>query len=594
MKKVCFLITCFFFGIYYSQKEEFSNYYKIKKNYENYPENDVRAFKYLNNYIYLAKKENNNKQLAQGYEDAVFYSSSEKQKLIYADSTIMASLLTKNNDLISDAYLGKGVIYYFNYKKYKPALEEYLKAYQYSKDSKDDYLKNEILYHLGVVKSHLGYYDSALAHFQKANSFFFKKIQEKAHPNIIFNNKKGYYNTLHRIIVCQRNLKRHNSVDSLIITGLLRTKNDRDFSQEYGYFLKEKGISEFRKKDYQSAMASLKKSLPPIVKINDFAWATVDYFYIGKSYLAINKPQKALLYFQKVDSVFNKHNFILPELRENYELLIYHYKNEKNNSKELYYTKQLLRADQLISKDFAYLSSTIHKEYDTKTLFDEKEKLEKVTSWGIQIIAGLIILAISLVTCIIIRFKNEQKIKLNYKILEEKIINYSYLPSTRSITKIKDEDKSALNETMVNNILKKLQSFEEKHGFIEYGLTINKLANKLNTNSTYLSQIINEYKGVNFNRYLGELRINYITNKLYNDKVFLNYKIETLAEKCGIASRTNFSNLFMEINGIRPTDFIKKRQQDMKINCRNFPKFNKIQLMSNQTSSSRLNLSKED
>nr|WP_252730327.1 AraC family transcriptional regulator [Chryseobacterium indologenes] len=43
----------------------------------------------------------------------------------------------------------------------------------------------------------------------------------------------------------------------------------------------------------------------------------------------------------------------------------------------------------------------------------------------------------------------------------------------------------------------------------------------------------------------------------------MNYKIETLAEECGIASRTNFSNLFREINGMRPTDFIKKRRKDI-------------------------------
>jgi hypothetical protein len=46
----------------------------------------------------------------------VFYSASSVDKLKYADSTVYAALLSKNNDIISDAYLGKGIIYYFNYK----------------------------------------------------------------------------------------------------------------------------------------------------------------------------------------------------------------------------------------------------------------------------------------------------------------------------------------------------------------------------------------------------------------------------------------------------------------------------------------------
>ncbi len=571
MKKIYFLIAFSFFTIFSSQQKTFSDYYNLKKNYENFPENDSRAFSYLNKYILLAKANKNYTQLVQAYKDAVFYSISGNDKLKYADSTITAALLTNNNDLISDAYLGKGIIYYFNFKKYKPALDEYLNAYEYSQGSNDEYLQNEILYHLGVVKSYLGYNDSALDHFHKANIFFYKKTQETAHPNTIFNNKKGYYNSLHRMIVCYRNLHNYKSIDSLINTGLSQTQNDPDYEQEYGYFLKEKGIEELRKKQFSNALQNLQKSLKPIAHIKDFTWATVDFFYIGKSYLALENSQKAIIYFQKVDSVFQKHNFILPELRENYELLINHYKTEKNEQKELYYTKQLLKADRIITKDFSYLSATIHKEYDTRTLQEEKAKLEAKTSWGTWIILGLVFLAIFLIVIIFRKYKIEQKVKINYSVLENKIINNEYLLVQKFDSKLKVDEKCTVNQELVHTILGKLKCFEEKCGFIENGLTINKLAHRLNTNSNYLSQVINEYKGVKFNRYLSELRINYITNKLYNDKVFLSYKIETLAEKCGIASRTNFSNLFQEINGIRPTDFIKKRQKDVATGCKSFP-----------------------
>ncbi|UQB69164.1 helix-turn-helix domain-containing protein [Epilithonimonas zeae] len=577
MKKIYFITILLIFKSLYSQQKQFSDFYELKKNYEYFPENDSRAFQFLNKAISLSKKEKNNYQLVQAYKDAVFYTASSKDKLKYADSTILSALSTKDNDLISDAFLGKGIIYYFNYKKYKSALDQYLKAYQYSENTKDEYLKNEILYHLGVVKSYLGYYDSALEHFQKANQFFYKGIQEKAHPNIIFNNKKGYYNTLHRIIVCQRNLKNYKALNSLINIGLSQTQNNPDYKQEYGYFLKEKGIEAFRNKKFTNAISSLQESQKPLLKIKDFSWATVNYFYIGKSYLANDNPAKAILYFKKVDSVFQKHNFILPELRENYELLILHYKDQKDTDKELYYTKQLLQADRIINKDFAYLSSTIHKKFDTKILQDKLNNTNSVGAWIVGILSSV---AITLMLLLVMKEKNERKTRINYKILEDKILNSIY---TLAQDKIKIEspehheetEKCPLNENLVENLLCKLKSFEDKCGYIENGLTINKLAHKLRTNSTYLSQVINDHKGMNFNRYLGELRINYITNKLYTDKVYLNYKIETLAEKCGIASRTNFSNLFREINGMRPTEFIKKRQEYITKNTddskKNFP-----------------------
>lgn len=563
MKKFYFFLVVLFFGFSHSQINRLSDYYDIKKNYEKFPENDSRAFPFINKYIALAKKNKDHTQLVQAYKDAVFYSDSETNKVKYADSTILSALITKNNDLISDAYLGKGIVYYFNYKKYKPALNEYLMAYEYSKDSSNEYLKNEILYHVGVLKSYLGYYDSALEHFVKANGYFQKNSLQQAHPNIIFNHKKGYYNSLHRIIICHRNLQNYETADSLINTGLKETYQHPDYQQEYGYFLKEKGISELRKNDFEQAILHLKNSLTPIANINDFAWATVDFFYIGKAYLGLNDRSKAILQFQKVDSVFQKHNFILPELRENYELLINHYKEENNKEKELYYTKQLLKADRIISTDFSYLSSRIHKEYDTMALQEEKNRLESTTSWGIWVIAGLCVLAAILTSVIIRKYRIEKHIIINYRILEDKLLNNSYQQSQRNEL-LHEEERCTVNQELTFNILSKLKCFEEKFGFTEHGLTINKLAHKLHTNSTYLSQIINEHKGMNFNKYLGELRINYITQKLYSDKSYLNYKIETLAEKCGIASRTNFSNLFQEINGMRPTDFIKKRQKDIK------------------------------
>ncbi|MBD3904093.1 AraC family transcriptional regulator [Chryseobacterium sp. Ch-15] len=568
MNRFYFILLLFIFNIFYSQQESYSDFYKIKKKYENYSENDTTAFRFLKGYISLAKKEKDYPHLVEGYNDAIFYSSSADAKLKYADSTIFAAKLSSNTDLISDAYLRKGVVYYFNYKKYQPALQEYLKAYGYSKNSQDDFLKNAILYHMGVVKSYLGYNQEALVHFKKTQSYFELKSTEKVHPNIVFNNKRGYYNSLHQMAVSYRKLSNYKAIDSLLNIGFQQTKNNKDFQQEYGYFLKEKGINEYHKKNYRTSLTLLHESIKPITKINDFAWATVVYFYIGKSYLDLQDYPNAILHFNKVDSIFQKHNFILPELRENYELLINYYKKDNELKKELYYTKQLLKADSVISKDFSYLASTIHKKYDTEALTEEKERLEKATSWGIWIIGGLIILLIALTFALIVKYRNEKRIKANYIILEEKILNKSSTEIVTEKIKVKPngEEKSGLSNIIINDLLLKLDNFEKKCEFVENGLTLNKLAIKFNTNSNYLSQVINEYKEVNFNRYLSELRINYITNKLYNDKVFLSYKIETLAEKCGIASRTNFSNLFQEINGIRPIDFIKKRNEDLENN----------------------------
>ena len=126
-------------------------YSKLREKYWAYEENDPKALVYVNQYIKKAKSEKNYPELFQAYKDAILYS--EDQRIMYADSALVAAKKSENNYLIGNAFLTKGSIYYFNQRKFQLALEEYLKAYEYLKDSKDEYLKYRNIYYIGVVKS---------------------------------------------------------------------------------------------------------------------------------------------------------------------------------------------------------------------------------------------------------------------------------------------------------------------------------------------------------------------------------------------------------------------------------------------------------
>ena len=539
------------------------SYDGIRKNYENYAENDISAFAFINPYIQKAKKEKKYPELFQAYRDAVFYSKSNSRKITYADSCLDAAYKSGSDDRVATAYVLKGSVYYAKMRSYKAALDEYLMAYKYSKNTGDLYLKYKIAYHLGVAKNYLGYYDEALELFKPSIAFFESESKNKnLHQFQIFNNRKGYLNSLHQIIICYRNKGNYEKADSLINIGLRQTFNNRDFVQERSYFLKCKGLLEYHNNNYQAAINYLQQSLS-LMK-NDFAWAAVDFLYIGKSHLALGNEHLAITNFKKIDSIFEKSNFILPEIRENYELLINYYKDKNDAKNQLFYTTQLLKADSLISQDFAYLSPKVHREYDTTTLLDEKGKLEKANSWGIFFI---ILLLLSTVFLAIILYKKYQKEKIilqKYALLQKKLQNQDYILENRfSNDNIQDRKTVHVAETLKKILLEKLKKFEENKDFNQKGLTIQKLAAQLETNSIYLSQVIKEYRGMTFNKYVTNLRIRNITYLLYEKRIYLNYTIESLAKECGIASRQNFSDLFYEINGIRPTDFIRKRKKQL-------------------------------
>lgn len=558
---ICFVITLYS-GIVSGQKQQYSDYYLIRKNYENFSENDLRALPYIKKYIAKAKKEKNYFKLVQGYRDGVLYSSNPSVKLNYADSTIIASKITEKDSLISEAYLEKGVVYYFQYKKYKLALDEYLKAFKHAGKCSDFY-KNRLIYHIGVVKSYIGLYDEALINFEQTKSFFEGESVKLMHPNLQYGNRRGYLNSIHQMIVCYRNLGDFKIADSLTTIGLNSCKNKSEYKQEYGYFLKEKGIENFRKKRYSQAINCFSTALIPISKVNDFAWATVCYSFMGKAFMELNEKNKAIQYFQKVDSVFRKHHFVLPDVRDSFELLINYYKNDNKYDKQLYYTNELINVDRFLSKDFAYLSSKIHREYDTKELVSQKNTLEQEKLYRNLVIAVLCISVLVLLIALVLRYRANHKVIKNYNILKQKIIENESSPKPVLVPKVKSSSRSDIDCNIAENLVRKLEFFEQHEGFLESGLTLARLAEKFDTNYHYLSEVINEFKGKNFNKYLNELRIKYITEKLYNDKKFRSYKVETLAEKCGIASRGNFSDLFQEINGMRPTEFIKRRLSEL-------------------------------
>ncbi|WP_312822746.1 AraC family transcriptional regulator [Epilithonimonas sp.] len=563
MKKLqYFLVLLSISSLFFSQQPKERTFNEIRENYQKMTIDDNSAMPYVRMYIEKAKNERNHLKLIQGYRDGRQFDYNNKIK--YADSAITTSLKFGTKDDISKDYLSKGIIYYFYQKKYKPALNEYLKAYEYSKGSKDEYHHYKVIYHLGIVREHLGYYEEALEHFKDCAAFYSTKASPKMHENLKYNYMKAYYNSLHQMTVINRYLKNYKKTDSLSQLGYKLTIDKEDFALENSYFLKCIAILEFHKKNYIGAKADLEKALPVLLKRNDFAWSSVIYYYLGKIAEAQNQEKDAIHFYSAIDSIFEKHEFILPEVYRSYNFLIEYYK-DKDISKQLYYTNQLLKADSLIAKDFPYISLKIHKDYDRNSLIEQRDDIEK-TSRRKMLIAQILIFAGTIVLIILlVRYVKDLKIKKQYTLLQKRISEGAY--DVKNLIAEESAEyatrKTSLTPEMTREIGEKLKKFENELLFTKKGLTQNSIASKLDTNSHYLSVYINENKGMNFNKYMAELRINYITKLLNTQNKYLNYTIEALAEECGIAARQNFSNLFFDINGIRPTDYIKKRKQEL-------------------------------
>ena len=114
---------------------------------------------------------------------------------------------------------------------------------------------------------------------------------------------------------------------------------------------------------------------------------------------------------------------------------------------------------------------------------------------------------------------------------------------------VKNILKQRLHEIMTNEALYKIS-----------GLTLSDLAEKLETNKTYLSQGINSEYG-NFNEYLNRFRV-IEACRLIQQGLDPKFSIDHLYSKVGFSSRTTFYIAFKKFTGVSPSRFRQINDQE--------------------------------
>ncbi|WP_146052728.1 helix-turn-helix domain-containing protein [Aquimarina sp. I32.4] len=121
-----------------------------------------------------------------------------------------------------------------------------------------------------------------------------------------------------------------------------------------------------------------------------------------------------------------------------------------------------------------------------------------------------------------------------------------------------NNNKFEIPQDIVAGILNNLKQFEDKEGYLKVKTTTISLAKKFNTNSKYLSNVVNLYKEKTFTEYINELKINYIIERLNRDKKFLNYTQRAIAKEVGFNTTEALSQAFYKKEKIKFSDYLKK------------------------------------
>lgn len=486
-----------------------------------------------------AKATNNWIQIADSYR-VIMYKAGTKDLMKYADSLLWATHHTNQNDYIGKAYHTKGILYY-NQKELKKALDNYLLADQYLVKTKNNYAIHKVKYSIAHTKYYLGFYHEAIALLKECMDYFEEE------------NDLAFLNTLYSLGLCYNKIGDYNKTTYYNNLGL-KTGKEYQNNTMAPYFQHSEGVNSYHKKEYSKAINQLNQVLPFLKQKNDFANETVAYFYLGKSYWKLNNKSKAINYCIKVDQAFAKYQYIRPDLRENYELLINYYRQQNNTQKQLKYINMLLKVDSTLSHNYKYLSGKIHKEYDTKKLIAAKEEIQKSLNTSRKIGTTIIsVLVLSMAVLYQQHLKNKKRMKLKFEAFMRNSEN-----KTKPVGIDTEKMELDINPELLKNILINLEKFEKNHKYLEKDMTMVKLAPALKTNPKYAAKVILKYRGKKSIDYITDLKIDYIINLLKTENKYRNYTNKALAEEVGFNSTQKFTKAFKQKTEMSPTFFIQQ------------------------------------
>lgn len=507
----------------------------------------VKSAPYLYAYLSKAVKEKNHKETVNAYQN-LLHQSPMALRLKYADSMVYAAISSKDNELIGSAYLSKGIVYYSR-KNYIKAYDYYIKANENLSRTDNKYLIYKTKYHIAQMKYYLGFYDEAISILNECIAYFKKDAP------------RPYLNSLHSLGVCYNRTGDYSRCSQINDTGLKECGRLKIPEMEI-FFRHSEGINQYFLSNYGTSIAMLQEVLPQLNSMTEFANESIANFYIGKSYWKLHLAFKAVPYFLKVDKAFNEKGYIRPDLREVFELMIKYHKQDKNLNSQLYYMDQLLKADSLLTDNNKYLMGKIHKQYDSKEILLEKEKIQqqlvKEKYYDMILIGIVVVLFSAVIYGTYNHFETKKRNKLKFDLLLEK----NEKSSLQKESPVKFEITDIAPET-VQQIIRNLEKFERDKKFLDKEATLATLTVRFNTNSKYLSKVIYHRSGKRFVDYINDLRIDYLVGLLRNSSPHRNYSISSLAEEAGFTSAPRFTNAFHSKTGISFSYFLKELKREL-------------------------------
>ncbi|PHS10472.1 MAG: hypothetical protein COA88_01650 [Kordia sp.] len=407
---------------------------------------------------------------------------------------------------------------YYNLEEYQEALDHYSKALALIENQNNDLIKADILSNIGITYGSLNQLDESLEYFNKS-LIIKKKIGDK-------NDILGVISNIGLAYQSKGNLKKALNYFN---EGLNLYQKDTT-SLPIAYINRNLAIIYFDQKEYQKAEIAIKKCLEIAkTKKNNYLLES-SYGALSAIYKGQNKFEKSLEYHELYLEVRSTTQANEVQNRATELMAIYNFDKKEKEIESLKKENEInsikIRWFFIALLFVSTFSVTLYYYYNrlkraNKDLF--QINLEQVDS-------------------------EERRNKMH-----EITAGIELISDDKNVKQISSELSKEYKDALIHNITK---LFEGEKIFLEHDLSLGKVSERLESNKSYVSRVINEFSGKNFNTFINEYRINE-ARKLLTQRENWNLTIESIADMVGFKSKSSFNIAFKKFTGITPSYFLE-------------------------------------
>jgi len=466
---------------------------------------------------------------------------------------------------------------------YKAALDKYEKGIRLSQSIDDVMQVIKFKNNIAMINDEVGNYRQAIAisrgisAMMDAIKYKYTDEQYKRDKGNVYINLGNFYEGDYYYHNDTRKMYLLDSAEYFYKKAITYSANftDRKISCEINL-----GNIYYMKKEYASA-EKVYYSLMLLTKSNGYD----DEYYsvnlnLGSLYFNQKKYDKALACFMKVDSIYKtRKTGDLEFIKSNYyQAKIY---NDKNDAANAYkYSEIYLDAFEKNESKITKEALDVNYTMGLSDLNKEMNGIQNKYRNRILLKNGMIGLTVVLfIVLLFVLFRNikrrrEIEVKISALIAEhkanlEKKSHQEEAPLLSNDVQtpvVIEKNKAAvlsIDEEKENEIVSKLLQLEKKQYYLNPDFTLQAIAKKIKTNTTYLSYVVNKRFDKTFSEYANELKINYVIDEMISNSTYRKYSTQAMAESVGYKNAVSFTKSFSKRTGVTPIRFIKKIEEEM-------------------------------